>query len=207
MGILTVLILCSPMLYSHLGLNEQQRSVQWFNLYREHRTSPFVSSQDTQDQRGVIALVGALFTGGKSAPLLEPSRQPAGPQSSEGTIHEQDQDSFKDEYFWTNNFYEFEQGQADIIVKDRLKSNIQFWRNIWANSYILDTIENGYVIPFHSTPVSMCCKNNRSALQHKTFVLEAISDLEKKGLNARCSEKPFIVSLLMLSMQNNGKKG
>ena len=86
-----------------------------------------------------------------------------------------------------------------------LRTNIQFWRDIGANSYILDTIENGYVIPFHSTPVK-CCKNNRSALQHKTFVLEAISDLEKKGLVARCSEKPFIVSPLTVSVQNNGKK-
>ena len=67
-------------------------------------------------------------------------------------------------------------------VTEALKSNIQFWRDIGANSYILDTIEKGYVIPFHSTPGSMCCKNNRLALQHKTFVLEAISDLEKKGL-------------------------
>ena len=150
--------------------------------------------------------MGASCTGEKSAPLSEPSRQPAAQLSSEGIIHEQDQDSFKDEYFLTNNFYEYEQGQADIIVKDRLKSNIQFWRDIGANSYILDTIENGYVIPFHSTPVSMCCKNNRSSLEHKTFVLEAISDLEMKGLVARCSEKPFIVSLLTVSVQNNGKK-
>ena len=206
MGILTVLILCSPMLYSHLGLKEQQGSVQWVNLYREHRTSPFVNSRDTQDQRGVVSLVGASCTGEKSAPLSEPSRQLAAQLSSEGIIHEQDQDSFKDEYFLTNNFYEYEQGQADIIVKDRLKSNIQFWRDIGANSYILDTIENGYVIPFHSTPVSMCCKNNRSALQHKTFALEAISDLEMKGLVARCSEKPFFVSPLTVSVQNNGKK-
>ena len=132
--------------------------------------------------------MGASCTGEKITPLSEPSRQPAAQLSSEGIIHEQDQDSFKDEYFLTNNFYEYEQGQADIIVTDRLKSNIQFWRDIGANSYILDTIENGYVIPFHSTPVSMCCKNNRSALQHKTFVLEVISDLEKKGLVARCSE-------------------
>ena len=74
--------------------------------------------------------MGASCTGEKSAPLLEPSRQPAAPQSSECTIHEKDQDSFKDEYFFTNNFYEYKQDQADIIVKDRLKSNIQFWRNI-----------------------------------------------------------------------------
>ena len=43
-------------------------------------------------------------------------------------------------------------------------------------------------------------------MQYETFVLEAISDLEKKGLVARCSEKPFIVSPLMVSVQNNGKK-
>ena len=79
-------------------------SVQWVNLYREHRTSPFVNSRDTQDQRGVVSLVGASCTGEKSAPLSEPSRQPAAQLSSEGIIHEQDQDSFKDEYFLTNNF-------------------------------------------------------------------------------------------------------
>ena len=65
MGILTVLTLCSSMLYSHLGLKEQQGSFQWVNLYREHRTSPFVSSPDTQDQRGVVSLVGASCTGEK----------------------------------------------------------------------------------------------------------------------------------------------
>ena len=51
-----------------------------------------------------------------------------------------------------------------------------------------------------------CKNNNKSALQHKTFVLEAISHLEKKGLAARCSEKTFIVSPLTVSVQNNGKK-
>ena len=68
--------------------------------------------------------MGASCTGEKSAPLSVPSRQPAAQLSSEGIIHEQDQDSFKDEYFLTNNFYEYEQGQGDIIFKDRLKSNI-----------------------------------------------------------------------------------
>ena len=85
--------------------------------------------------------MGASCTGEKRAHLLEPSRQPAAPRSSEGTIQEQDQDSLKDEYILTNIFYVYEQGQVDIIVKDRLKSNIQFWRDIGANSYILDTIE------------------------------------------------------------------
>ena len=84
MGILTVLILCSLLLYSHLGLKEQQGPVQWVNLYREHRNSPLVNSWDTQGQRGVVSLVGASCTGEKCAPLSEPSRQPAAQLSSEG---------------------------------------------------------------------------------------------------------------------------
>ena len=49
--------------------------------------------------------------------------------------------------------------------------------------------------------------NNRSTLKHKTFILEALSDLEKKGLVARCTEQLFIVSPLTDSAQNNGKNG
>ena len=71
-------------------------SVQWVILFIKHIISPFISSRDTQDQTGVVSLVGASCTGEKSAPLLEPSKQQAAPQSSECTIHEQDQDSFKD---------------------------------------------------------------------------------------------------------------
>ena len=69
----------------------------------------------------------------KSVPLLETSRQPAAPQSSEGIFHEQDQDSFKDSIFLLTTFTSMSRFQADIIVKDRLRSNIQFWRDIGAN--------------------------------------------------------------------------
>jgi hypothetical protein len=62
---------------------------------------------------------------------------------------------FKDEYSscynfeidhsrFTENFFEYEQGQKDIIVRNRLKSHIQFWCDIGANPFILDTIKNGY---------------------------------------------------------------
>ena len=82
--------------------------------------------------------------------------------------------TFKDEYFsdiyfdtnsdLTHDFYEYEQGQKDIIVKGRLKANIQFWKNINANSFVIDTIENGYKIPFFSKPSSCFMKSNKSAL-------------------------------------------
>ena len=64
------------------------------------------------------------------------------------------------------NYYEYEQGQADIIVKSRLKKHYNFWKNIGCYDYILDTIYNGYRIPCFSTPPSICLSNNRSAVNH-----------------------------------------
>ena len=119
---------------------------------------------------------------------------------------EPDDEILKDEYFFTDNFYEYEQGKAEIIIKDRLRKHIDFWREIGTDPVTLDIIENGYVIPFYSKPESMFCKNNKSALKNETFVLEAIKDLEIKGLIARCSEKPYVVNPLTVSVQNSGKK-
>ena len=52
------------------------------------------------------------------------------------------------------DFFEYEQGRSStIVVAGRLKSDIQFWRSIGASQFILDVIEHGYRIPFHSTLV------------------------------------------------------
>ena len=51
------------------------------------------------------------------------------------------------------DFCEYEQGRSSsIVVASRLKSHIQFWRSIGASQFILDVIEHGYRIPFHSIP-------------------------------------------------------
>ena len=63
-------------------------------------------------------------------PLLEPSRQQAAPQSNECTIHEQDQDSFKDEYFLLIIFMSISRARLISLLRTGLKSNMQFWRNI-----------------------------------------------------------------------------
>ena len=105
MSIQTVLILCSLTLYSHLGLNkEQQESVSpvGHSIQRAQNQS-FRHQPGYSGSKGVM-LVGASCTGEKSAHLLEPSRQPAAPLGSEGIIKEQDQDSFKDEYFLVTIF-------------------------------------------------------------------------------------------------------
>ena len=58
-----------------------------------------------------------------------------------------------------------------------LKNHIQFWRSIGTSQFILDAIDEGYRIPFYSTPPPSFSRNNISALAHPSFVDEAISEL------------------------------
>ena len=128
----------------------------------------------------------------------------------------------KDEYFenfthsesdftqdmFTSDFYEYEQGQKDILVKGRLKQNIEFWKSIVSdkNDFIIDIILNGYKIPFYSEPEGCILANNKSAKSESKFVTEAICDLLKRGLVEKCIDIAYVVNPLTVSVQNNNKK-
>ena len=111
-----------------------------------------------------------------------------------------------DKHSFTENYFEYEQGESCILVKGRLKKHIQFWKDIGTNNFILDVIQNGYKIPFFTTPPSVCLYNNQSAMKESEFVVEAINDLVIKGLVVECTDKPFVVNPLTVSVQNSGKK-
>ena len=100
----------------------------------------------------------------------------------------------------------YELGQKEIIVKDRLRKHVDFWKRIGANQFILDTIENGCKIPFYSTPQKCFLSNNKSALVESIFVRRSISDLLDKGLIEKCIDVPTVVNPLSVSIPNNGKK-
>ena len=104
---------------------------------------------------------------------------------------------------FTHDYFEYEQGGVNIFVKGRLKENIQFWIDIGAYDFIIDTIRNGYKIPFYSSPSSV----NLSAINNADFVDTAIQDLLQRGLIVKCDNQPFIVNPLSVSIQSNGKKG
>ncbi|CAC5368319.1 unnamed protein product [Mytilus coruscus] len=48
--------------------------------------------------------------------------------------------------------YENKSFKNRCSVKGRLKSHISYWKNIGASEFVLDILENGYFIPFISTP-------------------------------------------------------
>jgi len=182
---------------------------------------PFVPQTVTSEgQPDHVLRAGSSRISGESARMSSGNQPQLHPQpgasrqedSNTGVTGEPDgraESNLKDEYDYTrftHDFYEYEQGQRHIIVKDRLKEHVQFWRNIGTTNFILDIIENGYKIPLYSTPPRSINRNNKSALAEAEFVKEAIQDLLDRSLIAKCLEPPYVVNPLTVSVQSSGKK-
>ena len=106
-----------------------------------------------------------------------------------------------------HDLYEYEQGLSpNIIVAGRLKTHIQFWKSIGASQYILDVIDSGFRIPFHSTPPVSFSNNNKSTLANASFVDEAISELLLTNRIFESDAIPHNVNPLSVSVQSSGKK-
>lgn len=91
-------------------------------------------------------------------------------------------------------------------VKGRLASHLSFWGKIGANTSVLDTIKNGYVIPFLENPNRLFKTNNRSAFQSTDFVTEAVSKLVSVGCIIEVPFQPYIVNPLSVAINKSGKK-
>ena len=69
---------------------------------------------------------------------------------------------------------------------------------------VLDVFENGYKIPFKSTPKLAEFKNNKSALLNDSFVSDSIQELLRTKRVVDVPFKPHVVSPLSVST-NKGK--
>ena len=96
-----------------------------------------------------------------------------------------DTDGIFDEGYDPEDIYrrdwEVSTGTEAVIVKGRLRRNIQYWRDIGCNKTILEVIGEGYRIPFYKSPPSVFLRNNRSARDHKDFVTKAVMELLNTG--------------------------
>ena len=72
---------------------------------------------------------------------------------------------------------------------------IQFWSSeLKANQWVLEVLENGYVIPFEKEPIQYEEDNNKSAKTNAQFVRTTLTELEKIGVVKFVDEKPFCIS-------------
>ena len=62
------------------------------------------------------------------------------------------------------SYKDYLEGSESVIVKGRLRVNVDFWESIGASQFILSVIKEGYKIPFYYTPTPVILHNNKSAL-------------------------------------------
>ena len=97
--------------------------------------------------------------------------------------------------------------QAITVVKGRLRQHIKFWKEvIKAPAYIIDCIQNGYKLPLFTEPPPHRQSNSASALKHKEFVTEAVSELFQNGCVKKVEACPHICSPLSVVVNPEGKK-
>ena len=91
-------------------------------------------------------------------------------------------------------------------VKGSLKRHAKFWREVLeASPHIMETIEEGYKIPFRYNPPPLEFKNNKSAFQDKSFVEKTVEELLREGKIYEV-RKPFATNPLSVSEDPSGKK-
>ena len=93
-----------------------------------------------------------------------------------------------------------------VNVKGRLRAHSQFWFHIGASSMVLSVINEGYRIPFITSPPSMFFKNNKSAIKEDSFVTETISELLSSGRIEEKLNPSFVVNPLSVAYQASGKR-
>lgn len=120
----------------------------------------------------------------------------------------QDKYCFDSEYeqCLSSRGFEYKQGSAPIVYKDRLRSKVDFWVSIGSSPWVLYIIRFGYRIPFISWPPRAFFCNNRSALDHVSFVDSAISDLLLAGSVIEVFTPPTVVNPLTVSVNSVGKR-
>ncbi|XP_052061441.1 uncharacterized protein LOC127701553 isoform X1 [Mytilus californianus] len=109
-------------------------------------------------------------------------------------------ESFLDQVQYFENCQSYDKFKG---VKGRLACHVKYWENIGACPFVLDTIKNGYVIPFIDTPFKMYHRNNRSARQNTEFVTKSIEDLVQIGCVIKVPFQPYVVNPLSVATQKS----
>ena len=113
----------------------------------------------------------------------------------------------------SSNTCEFKQPSSNtpvssLKVKGRLRAHVQFWNDIQASDFIIDTMQEGYKIPFRESPNPAIFSNNSSlAFDNWQFVFDSITQLLITDRIAQVEEHDLIVcSLLSVATQPGGKQ-
>ena len=95
--------------------------------------------------------------------------------------------------------------EATVSSVGRLSKEIEKWKEITDDEYILDVIKHGYQLPLKDNPPGIVLRNNRSARNNMTFVREEVKSLLERGVVTQVSEVPKVVNPLTVAYNKKGK--
>ncbi|MEO0687607.1 MAG: hypothetical protein AAFY76_21805, partial [Cyanobacteria bacterium J06649_11] len=96
-------------------------------------------------------------------------------------------------------YWEVQQCQ-EVSVAGKIRSHAQFWEEeLNAPPFILNTVKNGYEIPFVSEPSSYYAKNNKSSLSIQDFVEDSILELLRNKCIVETEIPPHCVNPLTVA--------
>ena len=77
-----------------------------------------------------------------------------------------------------------------------------------ANQWVMEVLENGYVIPFKKSPPQYQEDNNKSDKINNKFVQKTVNEMKDAGIIRFVKEKPYCVSPLTVAekIEPNGSK-
>lgn len=103
--------------------------------------------------------------------------------------------------------------ETDVEYKDQIQTEFypgsihaeevrEFWRTeLKAGDWVMETLKDGYVIPFKEFPPIYEEPNNSSATKDMDFVHQAVAELKRVGIIEFRTERPHCVSPLSVSIK------
>ena len=113
----------------------------------------------------------------------------------------------EDQISQPSDVFDFEKSSDSCLFKvGFLRERVDFWSNsIRASDFIINTIVEGYRIPFFDLPENFVIPNRSSAFKFKDFVNEAISELIERGCVKEVLIPPKFINPLHVVQQSGGK--
>ena len=105
------------------------------------------------------------------------------------------------------NFEKSDQGVDDSsCIQGKLSANFAFWRHVVrASEFVFDIIQNGYKFLFRESPLPFSIENLSTALDWRSFVQGAISELLARGCIREAPVYPQFCNPLHAAVQSSGK--
>ena len=105
------------------------------------------------------------------------------------------------------NYVQFQLGQAEPIIKFRIRSHAQFWKTITDVPWLLEIIQKGVALPFAKEPPGIMLPNSKTAIEPDAvpWVRETLHEYLRYGFIKKVKVVPKCVMPLQVK-DTGGKK-